>query len=301
MAKGWITLVVLGLAALVWQDASAHKLPGFPQVRLLEVVREAGAPLLRWLTIEVRDPGGKEPLSEAEVTVRAIHTEVGSGLRVDPVRLTPAVGPGIYQSAIRFPGPGRWDLTIEVVGRYVGDAHITLQVAAPGAGRRVARTSKPDMPFDFYTLRHLAIEWAHLAGFALWLVATGVGLLDPAGRRRFVLIATWAAFAIEGGTGLYKMEYSIPFATPLRLFSLSHVPRVFFAREYVTVLVVKHILMVIAMATTLALTLHAWRSKPAAGVRLWRALLGVNLFLALAIGAAAVMLGFYHAIVLHFS
>jgi len=37
------------------------------------------------------------------------------------------------------------------------------------------------------------------------------------------------------------------------------------------------------------------------GSGLWRALLGVNFILALAIAAAAAVLGFYHAIVLHFS
>jgi len=102
-------------------------------------------------------------------------------------------------------------------------------------------------------------------------------------------------------TGLYKMEYSTPFATPLRLFDLGRVPPIFFAQEYVFTLVVKHILMVTAMATTLAMTVHAWRTKPGHGVRVWRALLGINGLLALAIGAAAAILGLYHAVVLHFS
>ena len=141
------------------------------------------------------------------------------------------------------------------------------------------------------------MEWGHLAGFALWLAATVVGLLDPTGPRRLVLAGTWAAFAIEWMTGLYKMEFSTPFATPLRLFRLDHLPRVFFADDYAATLVVKHVLMVTAMMVTLALTVHAWCSKPGSRVRM----LGVNALLALAIGGAAAVLGFYHAIVLHFS
>jgi hypothetical protein len=164
-----------------------------------------------------------------------------------------------------------------------------------------AARRKPDLPFDAPTLRHLALEWGHLAGFALWLLATGVGLIDPTHRRGPVLGATWAAFAIEGGTGLYKMEVGTPFATPLPLFRWNRVPRVFFADDYVATLAVKHGLMVAAMAVTAVLTVQAWRTKPGAGSRLWRGLLGVNLLLSLAIAAAAAVLGMYHAIVLHFS
>ncbi|MGH7318331.1 MAG: FixH family protein [Candidatus Rokuibacteriota bacterium] len=298
MPKRWIGLVALGLIVLTG-EAGGHKLPSFPQVQLLGA--EADAPLVRRLTVEVRDPAGKEPVLGADVTVRALHADVGSGLRMDPVRLGPAAAPGTYQGTIRFPLAGRWELTIEVVGRYVGDAHLALEVTAPVAAEGGPRLQKPDLPLDFLTVRHLAIEWGHLGGFALWLLATGVGLLDPAGRRRFVLAATWAAFAVEGTTGLYKMEFSTPFATPLRLFRLDRLPRVFFAEEYVSTLVVKHVLMVVAMAVTLALTVHAWRTKPGAGVRLWRALLGVNLLLALAIAGAAAVLRLYHGIVLHFS
>jgi len=66
-------------------------------------------------------------------------------------------------------------------------------------------------------------------------------------------------------------------------------------------LLIKHILMVLAMVSSLALTIYWWRTKPGEGVGLWRALLGVNVLLALAIAAAAAVLGFYHTIVLHFS
>lgn len=288
----------MGLAG---QEAAGHKLPNFPQVRLLGI--EPGwDDLLRYrLKVEVRDPAGREPLVGADVTVRAIHATLGSGLRLEPVRLARTEEPGIYRGQVRFPQAGRWELTVEVVGRFVGDAHFPLEILAPIGTDESQGAGKPDLPFDFLTIRHLAMEWGHLAGFALWLAATAVGLLDPTGHRRLVLVGTWAAFAIEGATGLYKMEFSTPFAMPLRLFNLGHIPRVFFADDYARVLVVKHVLMVTAMMVTLALTVHAWRSKPGSGIRVWRALLGVNLLLALAIGGAAAVLGFYHAIVLHFS
>jgi hypothetical protein len=301
LGRAWIASFALGLVVLTSHDAAAHKLPNFPQVRLLQAEAGRDDPFLRRLQVEVRDPAGKESISGAEVRARAIHGALGSGLRVEPIRLASGLDAGTYQGEIPFPQPGRWELTIEVVGRYVGDAHFELEVAGPGLAGGKPPRRRPDLPFDFPTLRHLAMEWGHLAGFALWLAATGVGLFEPMRSRRLVLLATWAAFALEAVTGLYKMEYSTPFATPLRLFDLGRVPRIFFAQQYVFTLVVKHILMVTAMATTLALTVHAWRTKPGAGVRLWRALLGVNGLLALAIGGAAAMLGFYHAIVLHFS
>ena len=292
--------MALALVVLAWRDASAHKLPNFPQVRLLSTEFGRDDPLLRRLIIQVRDPAGREPVLGSEVTVRGLHATLGSGLRVEAIWLVPAAEPGTYHGEIRFPQAGRWDLTIEVAGRYVGDAHFEVDVAAPVVSEEGPRQDKPELPFDLLTVRHLAMEWGHLAGFALWLLATGVGLLTSA-RRRFVLVATWAAFAIEGATGLYKMEYSTPFATPLRLFNLEHIPRIFFAKEYVSTLIIKHGLLVLAMAITLALTIHVWRSKPGEGVRVWRALLGANLFLALAIAGTAALLGFYHAIVLHFS
>lgn len=232
---------------------------------------------------------------------RAYHAERGSALRTEDVGLAAGKDPGLYAGEIRFPQPGRWELTVEVVGRYVGDAHFTLDVVAPQVLQRAPEKEEPEFDIDLPTLRHLAMEWGHLMGFGLWLLATGVGLLNPTDRRPFVLVATWAGFVVEGVTGLYKMEYSTPFAEGLRLFNLSHVPRVFFAREYVYTLVVKHALMVIAMGVTLALTIHVWRTKPGDWVHVYRGLLGVNLVIALAIAAAAAVLGLYHAIVLHFS
>lgn len=300
MAVPWVTGgVVLGLVA--WPEAGAHRLPHFPQVRMVETTAPPGAPLSRWLLVEIRDPEGTVLLSDAVVTVRARHATLGSGLRTEAVRLAPAEAPGTYRGEVVFPQPGRWALTLDVVGRFVGDAHVELDVAAPLAPAAAPPRRQPDLPFDWVTLRHLVLEWGHLAGFALWLVATVVGLGDPGRRRLPVLTGTWGAFAIETGTGLYKMEYGTPFATPLRLFSLERVPRVFFADDYVRTLVVKHVLMLVAMTGTLVLTVHAWRRKPGEGIGLWRALLGLNLLLALAIAGAAAVLGLYHAIVLHFS
>ncbi len=183
---------------------------------------------------------------------------------------------------------------------------VTLGLAVLGWREAAAHAlpdfpQEPELPFDLLTVRHLAMEWGHLAGFALWLAATGVGLLAPTSSRAGVLVTTWLAFVIEAVTGLYKMEYSTPFAGGLQLFSLWGIPRVFFAGTYVRTLFVKHVLMVMAMAVSLALTVHAWQTKPGEGVGVWRVLLGVNALLALAIAGAAAVLGYYHAIVLHFS
>ena len=282
-------------------DAAAHKLPNFPQVRLVKAEADPAHPLVRKLIVRVLDPAALRPVSGAVVKVRARHAELGSALRSEDVRLSAGEDPGLYAGETRFPQPGRWELTVEVIGRYVGDAHFTLDVVAPLVPQRTPEKEKPQFDIDLPTLRHLAMEWGHLAGFGLWLLATGVGLLNPTARRAFVLIATWAGFVVEGVTGLYKMEYSTPFAEGLRLFNLTQIPRVFFAREYVYTLVVKHALMVIAMGVTLALTIHVWRTQPGDRVHVYRGLLGVNLVIALAIAAAAAVLGVYHAIVLHFS
>lgn len=300
----WSFQVLMGVAAVavfVGLDAPAHKLPTFPQVQVVKAERDPARPLVWRLAVLVLDPAGQQPVSGAKVTVRAIHTELGSALRTERINLAPERDSGSYAGEIRFPGSGRWELTVEVIGQYVGDGHFTLDVAAPQVSQRPLEAARPEFDIDLPTLRHLVMEWGHLAGFGLWLLATGVGLLNPTDRRAFVLVATWAGFVIEGVTGLYKMEYSTPFAEGLRLFNLTKIPRVFFAREYVYTLVVKHALMVIAMGVTLALSVHVWRTKPGDRVHIYRGLLGVNLVLALAIAGAAAILGLYHAIVLHFS
>ncbi|MBI3003761.1 MAG: hypothetical protein HYY54_09150 [candidate division NC10 bacterium] len=219
------------------------------------------------------------------------------------MRFAPSVDEGTYRGRLVFPRGGTWDLTIAVQGKYIGDAHFNLEIP-PGpeiAGLRSEKADEPELIIDRFTVRHLVMEWGHLVGFGMWLAACGLGLGVREGPRWPVLVLTWAAFALEGATGLYKMEYSTPFAGGLRLFGLNRIPPIFFAREYVYTLAVKHLLLVGAIGTTLILSIHVWRSNPGERSPLFRGLLLVNLVLALAIGAAAAILGFYHAIVLHFS
>ncbi|MCI0370862.1 MAG: hypothetical protein L0214_05660 [candidate division NC10 bacterium] len=160
---------------------------------------------------------------------------------------------------------------------------------------------EPELVLDRFTIRHLAMEWGHLVGFGMWLAASALGLAGREGPHWPVVLLTWTAIAVEGVTGMYKMEYSTPFAGSLQLFALDRIPPISFAREYVYTLVVKHLLLVGAIGVTAALSVHVWRSKPGERSSLFRALVSANLVLALAIGAAAAILGFYHAIVLHFS
>jgi len=213
----WLSQAILGLAItlFVGEHAAAHKLPSFPQVRLVQGEPDLIDPLVWRLTVLVLDPAGQRPVSRAKVTVRAIHPEFVSAVRVERVGLAPGQEPGTYGGEIRLSEPGRWELTVEVVGRYVGDAHFTLAVGTPQESQRTPEMDKPEFDIDLATLRHLAMEWGHLVGFGLWLLATGVGLLNPTDRRPFVLITTWAGFVVEGVTGLYKMEYSTPFAEGL--------------------------------------------------------------------------------------
>ena len=295
-------LLASGLLVLVGH-ASGHEFPTFPQVHLLAVDPDASDPLARLVTIEVLDPGGHSRVPGAEVTATARHARLGSALRTGPVRFAPGVEPGTYRGWLAFPRGGDWEVTISVRGKYVGDAHFTVEVpAAPGDAEGEGRgAERPELVIDRFTLRHLAMEWGHLVGFGMWLAASALGLAAREGPRWPVLLLTWSAFAVEGVTGLYKMEYSTPFAGGLQLFGLDRIPPIFFAREYVYTLVVKHLLLVGAIGVTAALSIHFWRSKPGGRSTLFRTLLGVNLALALAIGAAAAILGFYHAIVLHFS
>ena len=73
---------------IVAGPVGAHTLPTFPQVRPLRA--DADAPLARRLTVEVRDPAGTEPVSDAMFTVRGLHAGLGFALRMDPVPLEPA-------------------------------------------------------------------------------------------------------------------------------------------------------------------------------------------------------------------
>lgn len=128
MPTRWRSLVARALV-IVAGAARAHRLPSFPQVPLLRAVAEG--PRATRVTVEVRDPAGTEPVLDARVTTPGLHAAVGSGLRVEPVPLEPAEAPGTYEGILRFPAPGRWALTIDVVGRHMGDAHVV--VGDPGA------------------------------------------------------------------------------------------------------------------------------------------------------------------------
>lgn len=304
-ASTWVALVMLVASGLLVQvgRASGHEFPGFPQVRLLAVDPDGSDPLARLFAIEVLDPGGDSRVPGAEVTVSGRHAQLGSATRTGPVRFAPGAEPGTYRGWLVFPRGGTWELTISVRGKYVGDAHLTLEVTPGTEAAEVERggAERPELVLDRFTLRHLAMEWGHLVGFGMWLAASALGLAVREGPRWPVLLLTWTAFAIEGVTGLYKMEYSTPFAGGLQLFGLDHIPPIFFAREYVYTLVAKHLLLVGAIGVTLTLSIHVWRSNPGGRSTLFRALLGANLALSLAIGATAAILGFYHAIVLHFS
>lgn len=304
-AGAWVALVLLiasGLPILTGHS-SAHEFPTFPRVRLLAIEPAASDPLARLFAIEVLDPGGDSRVPGAEVTVSGRHARLGSALRTGTVRFLPGLEPGTYRGWLVFPRGGTWELTISVRGKYVGDAHLTVEVPpAPGEAEGEGwGAERPELVLDSFTLRHLAMEWGHLVGFGMWLAASALGLIVREGPRWPVLLLTWTAFAVEGVTGLYKMEYSTPFAGGLQLFGLDRIPPIFFAREYVYTLVVKHLLLVGAIGVTVALSIHVWRTGPGQRSTLFRTLLGANLALALAIGAAAAILGFYHAIVLHFS
>lgn len=298
---------LLALAAcgflLSFGQASGHELPGSPQVRPLEVDPDPSDPLARFVTVEVLDPRGQARVPGAAVTASGRHALLGSALRTGPVRFAPGVEEGTYRGRLVFPRGGTWDLTIAVQGKYVGDAHFTVEIAAATEGRGPGseNADKPQLIIDRITVWHLIMEWGHLVGFGVWLAACALGLGVREGPRWPVLLLTWAAFALEGATGIYKMEYSTPFPGGLRLFALNRTPPIFFAREYVYTLALKHLLLVGAIGTTLILSIYVWRSNPGERSALFRALLLVNLVLALAIGAAAAILGFYHAIVLHFS
>jgi len=295
---------LLGCALLLMAGlAAGHEFASFPRVRLLAVAPAPSDPLARSITIEVLDPQESGRLPGAEVKVTGRHAQLGSALRIGPVRLGPGGEPGTYEGRLEFSHGGRWELTISVQGKYFGDAHLTLEVPFVPVSAEVERgeAGKPELTMDYFTIRHLAMEWGHLVGFGMWLAACALGLGLGESRRWPVLLLTWTAFAVEGGTGLYKMQYSTPFAGGLQLFALDRIPPIFFAREYVYTLLVKHLLLVVAVGVTAVLSIHVLRTSPRGSSTLYRALLVANLALALAIGAAAAILTFYHAIVLHFS
>lgn len=288
---------LLGLVALGGSTA-AHEVPSFPRVTVL-AARADPLHSLRWTyTVEVRDPAGRRPLADAEVRVTGFERRQGSGVRLGAFWLAQAPTPGIYQGTVEFPQPGVWELTITVRGAFIGETHRTVEVGATPA-RVESPLDRPDLAVDWRLARHLLLEWGHLAGFGLWLGATAGALFAKRPSLKAAVVLTWVALALAGGTGFYKLEVGTPFARGLS-FGWPEIPRVFFGREYVYTLALKHGLIVAAIAVTGVLTWHAWRPSERPERRV-RALLAANLALALAIAACAAVLGMLHAIVLHFS
>ncbi len=280
--------------------ATAHELPTFPRVRFLSGTPHPWEPATRIVTVEVRDPSGREPVASAEVVVSGLERARGSPVRLRDHWLAPTPQPGVYQGAIEFPGPGVWDLTVTVRGRYVGDAHFQLEVTG-SAPRPASRGDQPELAFGWRGWLFLALNWGHLLGFGLWLGVTALALLRPQLAPRATVSLTWLALAIGIATGFNKMEYGTPFPRGLRLFDWQ-VPRIFFGKEYLYTLTAKHALILAAVAVTGVMTREAWRRNlEAASARRLRLLLLGNLLLALGIAGAAAVLGFLHAIVLHFA
>ncbi len=296
--------VLLGVILLLASapPGGPHELPTFPRVRLLAATPHPWQPATRILTVKVRDPSGQTPVANAEVFVAGLERARGSAVRLREHWLAPTPQPGVYQGAVEFPGPGVWDLTVTVKGRYIGEAHFELDIAGR-APRAASRGGQPELAFGWPGWRLLLLDWGHLLGFGLWLGVTALALAQPQLPPRATALLTWLALAIGIATGFNKMEYGTPFPRGLTLFS-TDAPRIFFGREYVSTLFVKHVLIVVGVLVTALLTREVvWAKQESDGrprtARL-RLLFLANLLIVLAIGAAAAVLGLLHAIVLHF-
>lgn len=123
-----------------------------------------------------------------------------------------------------------------------------VAAGAAGSGRRLGACPS----FD--------VDWGHLAGFGLWLGATVVGLYSPRANLRAVVVTTWVALVLDASTGLYKMAVGTPFPDGLAL-GRWDVPSIFFGREYVGTLLVKHILVLAAVGVTGLLTWRGWSRR----------------------------------------
>lgn len=197
---------------------------------------------------------------------------------------------------MEFPESGTWEVTITVQGRYVGEFHVQAAVGSPAPVQ--SPLERPDLDVDWILVRHLVLEWGHLAGFGLWLGVSVVGLRSRGSDLRWIVGLTWLALLLDATTGLYKLQVGTPFPQPLTL-GRWDVPRIFFGREYVSTLVVKHVLALAAAGVTTVLTWRVLRHRDSA--RVSHVLLAINLTLALAIAACVTVLSLLHAIVLHFS
>jgi hypothetical protein len=291
IALSVVLTVVLGLPA-----ALAHELPTFPRITVLAARPDPLRPMSWNYGVRVLDPEGRTAVSDADVRITGFERRRGSGARLGTFWLAPTPVPGVYQGTVKFPEAGTWEVTITVKGRVVGETHVQ---AAVGLSAPVqSPLDRPDLDLDWILLRHLALEWGHLGGFGLWLGATVIGLFTPQTNLRAVATVTWIAFILTATTGLYKMQVGTPFPYGLTL-GRWDVPRIFFGREYVNTLVLKHILMLIAIAVTAVLTWRVWRHPTCPNAS--RPLLATNLALALGIAGCVAVLNLLHAIVLHFS
>jgi len=289
-----VVVFVVGISVV--SVANAHDLPTFPRIVVLAARADPFRPLSWNYSVRVLDPAGRSAVTDSDVRITGFERRRGSGASLGTFWLAPTPTAGIYQGTVEFPEGGRWELTITVKGRYVGERHVQAVVGSAASVQSPA--DRPDLDVDWILVRHLLLNWGHLAGFGLWLGATVVGLLKPGPHLRSVAAVTWIALMLDATTGLYKMQSGTPFPNGLTLGSWD-IPRIFFGREYVSTLLVKHVLTVAAFAVTGVLTWRAWRD--ADGDTASRPLLTVNLILALGIAGCVSVLNLLHAIVLHFS
>ena len=276
--------------------ADAHELPTFPRITVLAARPDPFRPLSWNYSVRVLDPAGRAAVSDADVRITGFERRRGSGARLGAFWLAPTQTPGVYQGTVEFPAGGTWEVAITVKGRFIGETHVQAIVGSlPPAQSPVDR---PDLDVDWILVRHLLLEWGHLAGFGLWLGATAVALLATETNLRTVAAVTWIALALAATTGLYKLQVGTPFPDGLAL-GRWDIPRIFFGREYVATLFVKHVLTAGAMVVTAVLTWRAWRRPDARKAS--RRLLAANLALAVLIAGCVTVLNLLHAIVLHFS
>lgn len=289
-----LIIVIVGMSFISMADA--HELPTFPRIAVLAARPDPFRPLSWNYSVRVLDPAGHTAVTDADVRITGFERRRGSDARLGTFWLAPTPTPGVYQGTVEFPEGGTWEITITVKGRFVGETHVQTVAGSPTLVRSLL--DRPELDVDWVLVRHLLLEWGHLAGFGLWLGATVVGLFTPGTHLRGVIAVTWVALALDATTGLYKMEVGTPFPSGLVL-GRWDIPQIFFGREYVSTLAIKHVLTVVAIAVTAMLTWRAWRHpERAAGSR---ALLAINLTLALVIAACVSVLSLLHAIVLHFS
>jgi hypothetical protein len=294
MEMAVVLLVLVAVSGISLADA--HELPTFPRITVLAARPDPFRPLSWNYSVRVRDPAGRAAVTDADVRVTGFERRRGSDARLGAFWLAPTPTPGVYQGTVQFPEGGTWEVTITVKGQFVGEAHVQAIVVSSAPVQ--SPLDRPDLDVDWVLVRHLLMEWGHLAGFGLWLGATVVVLVGPDTNQRIVTAVTWIALILATATGLYKLQVGTPFPNGLTL-GRWDIPRIFFGREYVATLVVKHVLTAVAIVVTAVLTWLAWRRPDARKVS--RRLLAANLALAVLIAGCVTVLNLLHAIVLHFS